>query len=197
MQLGGPTHHDHVARSRGEIDGASAGLRAHRERPPGAETDDSDQGVVQVAEFSIGVRRDAVSAVSVVIEGRSAQRPLVAPGECRTERRENRMQGSGAGKWPVRQSRIVDHAIPHAPPPLAPRDDIHELAHQRVGATEPAAGDVEPRGVVEPAALEARLAVEGRLVTAVQRELKGHRAMVANKCSTRVAEGWARLGVAR
>ena len=70
LALAGAAHHQHVAGSRGEVAGPGAAYaeRADPERPPRAEGEDHDDGVVELAQLAVAVERDAVATVAVEVE---------------------------------------------------------------------------------------------------------------------------------
>ncbi len=87
-------HHEQVARRRCNVERRPATLRPDQERAPGPECDDGDERVVELAQLAIGVRRDAVVAVAVVVETDRSRTALRSASRAR--RGSSRRPGGGA-----------------------------------------------------------------------------------------------------
>ena len=98
-------------------------LGLHEERAARAEREDRDDRVVELAQLTVAVRRDAVAAVAVVVERRPAQRHAVPSLERGAAPRAS--AGCGArlrAPCEAGEPRVVDHPVVHPAPALLPLD---------------------------------------------------------------------------
>ena len=168
-------HHEQVARRGREVAGLAAAFRAQQERTARAEGHDRDARVAELAQLAVGVPGDAVVAVAVVVARGAGDADAEQLVEGPADVFERGVGKRIAAAVPVREARVVEHAVVHTPAPLLPLDLVDHHVEQRVGAEQPAARDVDPRRVVELDAIDARLRVEARLAVAEQRPLQhGH-----------------------
>src|SRR5581483_1565014 len=82
---------------------------------------------------------------------------------------------------PVRQPGIVDVALVHEAPALAPPDGRDEVVEHDVGTVQETAREVDPRRLVELDALEGHARVERRLARREQRTLVDRHAVHSNE----------------
>ena len=156
-----PEHHQ-IAAGGGEVTGGRRvpGVASlHEKRSLRAEGHDRHHRVVEPAHLAVAVHRDAVARVAVVREAEALE-PSAVLGRDRLLRvGEHRMSGVG-DRTTRAQSRFVDPTFvpPHAS--LSPRERGHEVLVDLVRAAQPAAREVDPRGVVELQPLERHLPVD-------------------------------------
>ena len=154
------------------------------ERPLGAERDDRDQRVVEVAQLAVAVEGDAVTSVAVVVEPGSAQRPAVAGFELGPDGLEGGMRHRIAAPEPAGEPGVVDHPVVHPAPTLPPFDPVDQGVEQRVGAVQPGSRHVDPRLLVELDPLERDRPIHDRIPDPEQRPLM-HAPTIppTNRCS--------------
>jgi len=95
------------------------------------------------------MRRDTVVAIAVEVAPDCAERHVVALLERAANRVQHGVRECVAVAEPARETRVVDHAFPHATTALTPLDRFHEHVEHVVGAAQPVARDVDPRPLVE------------------------------------------------
>jgi MFS family permease len=183
-------HDEQVAGGRREIARGPAPRGADEERPSSSERDDRDQRVVEVAELTIGVERDAVVTVAVVVEADGAEGRVVVRSQRVGDLNEDRMGEWVADAEPAREAWIVDHPVVHAPPPAPPRHLLDELVEEGVGTADPAAAHVDPRHRVECDSLRGHPLVDLEGTRPEQRTLvRDHESTLANARSCHQPQG--------
>ena len=145
------THHEQVARRRGEAVGTPTAAGSEQEASRPAEGDDRHEGLSLGAPDAVAVPGHRVLPVAVVVDPDRVQwtRRRSAPTVPRPWRRRSpECRGThlagGAEPW------IIDHPVVHAAAPAGPRQTPGEIDQQRVGALQPAVRHVHPTGLVEP-----------------------------------------------
>ena len=141
--------------------------------------------VVELAQLAIGVERDAVGAVAVVVEPERAGHLAVLGPERGADLGEERVRRRGAGGEPARQARVVEHTVVHAATSLPPLDRVERAGRAASSVprtqcaarrpTTPASSSIRSRGGVgidrERAGAEERALVHGHVLQAYPNSL--------------------------